>query len=151
AHRFNLQPPVLNAYRVVTVDGTFELEREDQIQISAGAAHKGAATLGRGHLKARVELGHVVLAQKAVGRLQAADPAQSQLLRQASLPSSEVTFRTAARLRRVSRNHLHSQLPQRSTHLRQAVGIDLASSFRGVPEMATAIAIQRAEHPLALD
>ena len=47
AHRFNLQPQVLNAHRVVSVHGTFELQREDQIQISAGAAHKRTATLRR--------------------------------------------------------------------------------------------------------
>ena len=40
AHRLNLQAQVLNAYRVVAVDGTFELQGEDQIEIFAGAAHK---------------------------------------------------------------------------------------------------------------
>ena len=52
AHRFNLQAQVLNAYRVVSVNRTFELQREDQIQISAGAAHKRSAPLRRRHLKA---------------------------------------------------------------------------------------------------
>jgi short subunit dehydrogenase len=61
-HRFNLQAQVLNAYRVVAVDGTLELQREDQIQISAGAAHKRTAALRRRHLKASIELGDVVLA-----------------------------------------------------------------------------------------
>ena len=28
-HPFNLQPQVLNAYRVVAIDGTFELQREN--------------------------------------------------------------------------------------------------------------------------
>lgn len=40
AHRFDLQAQILNAYRVVAVHGTFELQGEDQVQISAGAAHK---------------------------------------------------------------------------------------------------------------
>src|SRR6201997_324799 len=34
-HRFNLQAQVLNAYRVVAVDRTLELQREDQVEISA--------------------------------------------------------------------------------------------------------------------
>ena len=62
AHRFNLQSQILNAYRVVAIDGTFELQGEDQIQISAGAAHKSTATLRGRYLEATVELGDVVLA-----------------------------------------------------------------------------------------
>src|ERR1700745_2913904 len=81
AHRFNLQAQVLNAYRVVSVDGTFELQREDQVEISAGAAHKCTATLRRRHLKASVELLDIMLTQEAIGSLQAADSAQPQLLR----------------------------------------------------------------------
>ena len=61
AHRFNLQAQVLNAHRVVAVDRTLELQREDQIQISAGAANKGTAKLHCRHLKATIELGDVVL------------------------------------------------------------------------------------------
>ena len=75
AHRFKLQAQVLNAYRVVAVDGTFELQGEDQIQISAGAAHKRAAPLRRPHLKASIELGDVVFTQEAIGRFQTADSA----------------------------------------------------------------------------
>lgn len=74
-HRFNLQTQVLNAYRVVAVHGALELQREDQIQISAGTAHKCAATLRRRHLKASIELSHVVLAQKAIGLPQSANAA----------------------------------------------------------------------------
>src|SRR6201987_5461331 len=75
AHRFNLQAQILNVYRVVAVDGTFELQGEDQIQISAGTGYKRIATLCRRHLKASIELGDVVLAQEAIGRLHTTDSA----------------------------------------------------------------------------
>ena len=54
----------------------------------------------------------------------------------------------APRLRRVGRDHLHSQLAQRPPHLRQPVRIDLAARLRGEPEMAAPIAVQSAEQPL---
>src|ERR1700758_3825375 len=110
AHRFNLQPQVLDADRIVAVDGAFEWQGEDQVQISAGAAYKRTATLHCRHLKASVELGDVVLPQEAIGRLQAANSAQPQLLRQAPLPGAEVALRTTTCLWRVGRNHLHAQL-----------------------------------------
>src|SRR5262249_11442884 len=69
AYRFNLQPQVLNAYRVVAVHGTFELQRKNQIQIAAGATHERTATRRRRHLKASIELAHGVLTQKAIGCL----------------------------------------------------------------------------------
>src|SRR5262249_39934702 len=75
AHRFNLQTQVLYADGVVAVDGTFELQREDQIPISAGAAHKRTATLCRRDLEAPIELGDVVLAQETIGCLQTANAA----------------------------------------------------------------------------
>jgi hypothetical protein len=42
-------------------------------------------------LKAAIELGHVVFPQKPVRLLQASDAVQPQLLRQTSLPGSEVS------------------------------------------------------------
>lgn len=103
------------------------------------------ATLGSRYLKASVELGDVVLAHKAIGRLQTANAPQPQLLRQPSLPRSKVTFGTATRLPRIGGYHMHPQLAQPPAHLRQTVWIDLASSFRGKPKMATAIAAQSTE------
>src|SRR5262249_23934158 len=86
----NLQSTVLKAHRVVSVHGGFELQREDQVQISAGAAHKRTATRRSRHLKASLELANVVFAQKTIGCLQSADFAQPQLLRQTPLPGAEV-------------------------------------------------------------
>jgi len=77
AHRFNLQPQVLNANRIVAVDGTLELQRENQIQISVGAAHKGTASFPSRDLEVTVELGQVVLTQEVIGCLRAADSAQA--------------------------------------------------------------------------
>src|SRR5215472_7093501 len=151
AHWLDLQAQILNAHRVVAIHGTLELQCKDQIEVLAAASHKRTATLGSLHLKASIELSDIVFAQKAIGRLQTANSPQPQLLRQPSLPSAEITFGTAAGLRRIGGYHLHSQLAQRSTYLRQAVGIDLASRLRGEPEMAAAIAVQSTENALALD
>src|SRR5215469_3060867 len=73
ADPFNLQAQVLNTHRVVAVDRTLVLQREDQVQVSAAAAHKGTAPLRSRHLKASIEFAPVVLAQEAIGRLQSAD------------------------------------------------------------------------------
>src|SRR5512138_2884289 len=98
AYWLNLQAQVLDTYRVVAVDGSFELQRENQIQIFTRPGHKRCATLRRRHLKARLELGDVLLTQKAIGRLQTADSPQPQLLGQAALPGAEVAFRPTPRL-----------------------------------------------------
>src|SRR5215831_17866403 len=66
ADPFHLQAQVLNTHRVVPVDRTLVLQREDQVQVSAAAAHKGTAPLRSRHLKASIELAEVVLAQEAL-------------------------------------------------------------------------------------
>ena len=76
---------------------------------------------------------------------------QAQFLRQAILPSAEAAFTPPARLRRVGRDHLHSELFHRSADLRQPMRIDLLAGFAGDKEMAAAIAVQRAEQTFALD
>src|ERR1700758_1157975 len=63
-------------------------------QVSADA--KRAARLCRPHVKTAVELGHVLLQQKGIGRSQCRDPSQRQFLRQPALPGAEVAF-TASR------------------------------------------------------
>src|SRR5262245_43525564 len=98
ADLFHLQAQVLNTHRVVSVDRTLVLQREDQVQVSAAAAHKGTAPLRSRHLKASIELAEVVLAQEAIGRLQSADVSQPHFLRQASLPGREVALRTISGL-----------------------------------------------------
>jgi hypothetical protein len=77
------------------------MKREDQVQIlTARAGRKRAAALGSGNLEAAIELGDVVVAQKAVAAFDRGDAMQPQLLRQAPLPGPEVAFRTLTRLRR---------------------------------------------------
>ena len=80
-YRFDLQTEVLKADRVVPVHRALELQREDEIQISAAPGYKRAARLRRSHLKAAIELGDVVFSEKGIGPFQSADPMQSQLLR----------------------------------------------------------------------
>src|SRR5712671_5872781 len=150
-YRFNLQAEVLKADRVVPVHRALELQREDQIQIPAAPGYKGAARLRRPHLEAAVELGHVALLQKYIRRLPCRDSRQPQLLRQPALPGAETALAAPSCLRRVSRNHLYPQFAQRSSHLRQSMRIHFPAHLRRQPEMAPPIAVQCAEHALALD
>jgi hypothetical protein len=56
AHRFDLQAQIPHAGRVVPAHCALELQRENQIQISAVTRHKRAAWLRRPHLKTTIEL-----------------------------------------------------------------------------------------------
>src|SRR3974390_3145170 len=76
AYPFNLQAQVLNAHRVVLAHATWELQREDQVQISAGMAHKRTATFSSRNLEVAIELGDIVFAQEAVRGFQTMDSAQ---------------------------------------------------------------------------
>src|ERR1700739_3088446 len=111
AHLLDLQDQVLEADRVVSVDGALQLQREDQIQIPTPAGDKRSARLGRGNLKAPIELGDIFLAQKAVGFCHGAQTPQPELLREASLPGAEVALTTSPCLWGISRDHLHAQIP----------------------------------------
>jgi hypothetical protein len=75
----DLQSHVLEADRVVAPHGALELQRKDQIRIAPRAAGKGRAPLCCRVLEARVELGHVLLAQEAVGLFHTGDAVQPQL------------------------------------------------------------------------
>src|SRR3974390_1546950 len=123
----DLQAQVLHAHRVVATHRALIVQREDLLQVAPWTASEGRAPLRRPHLKALIELGDVVLAQKAIGLLHRGDPAQPQLLRQPSLPGPEVALRTAPRLRRIGGNHLNPQLAPRPPHLRPPMGIHLAT------------------------
>src|SRR5712692_1117332 len=105
--------------------------------VTTPAGHKSIPRLPGRDLKTAVELGDVIFPQKPVRRLQRPELAQPQLLRQAALPGREVALAAPARLRRVGRDHLHSQLVQRPPHLRAAMGVHLAPHLRRQPEMAS--------------
>src|SRR5664279_4638103 len=59
-HPLDLQTQLLKADRVVPVHGALKLQGKDQVQIFAGASHKGTAALRRRNLKAAIELVDVV-------------------------------------------------------------------------------------------
>src|SRR5208283_5915192 len=109
---------------------------------AARTGHERTAALRRRHLKAIIELADVVLPQKPVGLVHGRDRMQPQLLRQPSLPGAKAALATSPRLRRVGRDHLHSQLVQGASHLRQAMGIDLTAYLGRQPEMAATVAIE---------
>src|ERR1022692_2373957 len=127
-----LHHQVVKAYGVVRINGALESLRKDHFQIPVPAGYKRRTALSCRNRKTAVELGDVVLIEKVVGPLQSSDPAQAQLLRQPSLPGGEVAFRASPRLRRVGRDHMHSQLLHGAAHLRRALIIDLRSEERRV-------------------
>src|ERR1035437_2196013 len=144
----DLQDQVVKAYGVVPINCALESLREDHFQIPVPAGYERRSALRCRHREAAVELGDVVLVEKLVGPFQSSDPAQSQLLRQPSLPSREVAFRAAPRLRRVSRNHMHAKFLHGTSHLRGTLIIDLATALRRQPEMSPTVGIERTEQPL---
>ena len=56
-NRLDLQPQVLKAYGVVAIYRAFELQREDQVQVSVRAGYKRTAALRCCNLEATVEFG----------------------------------------------------------------------------------------------
>jgi hypothetical protein len=89
--RFDLQAEVLKAHGVVPIHRTLKLQAENEVQVLTSAGQKCRSPFRSAHLKAAIELGHVVFPQKPVRLLQASDAVQPQLLRQTSLPGSEVS------------------------------------------------------------
>ncbi len=77
------------------------------------------------------------------------DPRHPQLLRQPVLPRPEVPLRPPPRLRRVRRNRLNPQFLHRSPHLRRPALVHLPARCRRVEKVASPVAVQRAEQPLA--
>jgi hypothetical protein len=151
ANRLDLQLAIQKTNGVVAIHRALELQREDAVQIAGGAGDKGAAPLRGRDLKATIELGEVAFAEEAIRLLQRTASGQAQLLRQTPLPSCEVAFTAAARLRRVGRDHADTQFPQCPPYLGQLMRIDRLPRLRGQPEVAATIAVQGAEQTLALN
>ena len=79
------------------------MDRKNAVQMEMRDGDEGRTGLGCGNRKLPIELRNVG-PQEMVGFLDGANVAYSQLLRQSSLPSPEVRFTTAARLRRIGRD-----------------------------------------------
>ena len=80
AHRFDLQMQILKAHGIVAIHRALPLQAEDIVQIGSPARHKRTPGLLRLHLKTTIELGHVMLAQEAIGSVQGGAPRQPQFL-----------------------------------------------------------------------
>src|ERR1017187_2317689 len=143
-----LHNQVVKACGVVLINCALESLRKNHFQIPVPAGYKRRSALCCRNRKTAVELGDVVLIEKVVGRFQSSDPAQSQLLRQSSLPGGEVAFRASPRLRRIGRDHMHSQFLHGTAHLRGTLIIDLAAALWRQPEMGSTVGIQRTEQSL---
>src|SRR5450631_4279503 len=144
----DLHDQVVKVHGVVSINGALESLCEYHLQVPVPAGYERRTQLRCRHREAPVELGDVVLVEKLVGPFQSSDPAQSQLLRQASLPGREVPFRAAPRLRRVGRNHMHAEFLHGTADLRGTLIIDLATALRRQPEMGPTVGIERTEQPL---
>src|ERR1035441_7327533 len=120
----DLHDQIVKAHGVVVVDCALVSLREDQLQVPVPAGYERGTSLRCRNGKAAVELGDVVVIKKPVGSFQCSNPAQAQLLGKSSLPGGEVAFRAAPRLRRVSRNHMHSQFLHGAGYLRGTLIID---------------------------
>ena len=142
----DLQHATLQAHRRVSVHHPFVLPSEDPVPIGSPAGHQRRTLLGRPDRKTAVELPDVLLPQKLIGCLHGGDPVQAQLLGQLSLPGAEVALASAAGLRRIGRDHLDAQLPQRAAHRGQPLPVHDLPSLRRQKEMAGPAAVQRAEH-----
>jgi hypothetical protein len=90
----------------------------------------------------------VNLAQPAVGRLHRADPGHRKLLRQPVLQGAERAFRSAAGLRRISRDVLDAELIERAAELRQHRLRHPSASFRRLEVVAAAVGVERAEQTM---
>ena len=64
----DLQDQIVKADDISPVHGSFELLREDQVQVPARAGQEGRALLRGRDSELAVELGHIVLGEKCVGR-----------------------------------------------------------------------------------
>src|ERR1039458_6148865 len=151
ARGFDLQRLSSDYHRVIPAHHPLLLYRKQNIQILPLAPQKRAARLQSRHLESLIELGHVLSLEKNIGLLQRANTAQTQLLRQASLPSSKAPLRTPPRLRRVGRYHPNPQFLQSPSHLRQPFQIHLPTRSRRPKEVTGAVAVQGAENPFLLD
>src|SRR5674476_679816 len=147
----DLPPAVSDGHGVVLFHHALRLYREDPVQVAPTGAPERRAFLRSHHLELAVELPDVPLPQKGVGAFHGTDPRQSEFLRQPPLPGSKTPLRPPARLRRIRRNHLHSQRLHGPSNLRQAVIIHLFALLHGDEEMAPPVAVQGAEQTLVFD
>src|SRR5205085_11904635 len=86
--------------------------------------------------------------EEAVGSVERRDLFKAQLLQQSPLPSAEASLATASGLRRVSRDELDVQLPERATHLRQRLPVHRLPRLRRQEEVARPVTVERAEESL---
>src|SRR5579862_3965634 len=103
---FNLEDTIVQRYGVVWIHGAFVLDGKDPVQILTPRAYEGVAFTGRHNRESAVEFRLVLLTEKEVCLLHRGDLAQSQLLRQTTLPRAITPLHPPARLRRVCRDHL---------------------------------------------
>ena len=121
---------------------------EDRARHKRGCPDWVAGTLGTSGSSLRCN----ARAEKRLASSTPGDWAQTQLLRQASLPGAKPPLATPPRLRRVSRDHLNPQPLQRPPHLGSVVRGLTGPPAAGVGEkVARPIAVKRAESSLPFD
>lgn len=102
----DLKDPVLIGDGVVLVDGSFGLNREDEIEVQMGWNRDESGTfLLRGFCKSFVKIGDEIILEKAVGRFECFDAVKSELVGKPSLKSLVHPFTSAPGLGRVGWDH----------------------------------------------
>src|SRR5215472_10802868 len=137
----NLEEGVHQTNRIVAVDRAFVLNREDAIQVQRAGWNKGCTGLSGRLREAGIELVQINVSQKRICRIDGRDVADTQFLRQASLPGSKIPFSSSSRLRRVSRDHLNAQLFHGPSNLRQLALIHELLFSRRKEKVPSAVAV----------
>lgn len=107
----DLKDPVLIGNGVVLVDGSFGLNREDEIEVQMCWNRDESGTfLFGGFCKSFVEIGDEMIFEKAVGRFDCFDAVKSELVGKPALKSLVHPFTSAPGLRRVGWDHSDSEV-----------------------------------------
>ena len=142
----------LVAHRVVVPHNPLLLHAQDvRKRPRARPRHERRTLAFRRNRKPRVVRRHKRIPQKAVRRHHILDPGKAQFLRQTLLQRPEHALRPAPRLRRVGRDQIDAQLPERPTDLRRLLLVHLPPGLRRAPVVAPAIRIKRAEQAMRLN
>src|SRR3981081_497583 len=128
---------ILIRYAIVVPHNTVFLDAQSLDEVQTSRDHECTALLLGLRREPRVMHRYISVAQPGVGCFNCRDPGQRQFLRHAPLQGPEQTFRPAARLGRIRRDMLDTQLRQRTPNLRRLLAIYLAASFRCVKVMTS--------------
>src|SRR5262245_12591987 len=143
ARRRNLQNTVSKLDRIVSRHDAFVVDRENPIEIQMRHRHKGSPGLRRFHGELFVKFRDVLAAQQMIRLIGGLDIADPRRLRQSTLPGSTVPFTSTARLRRISRYGINTDILESATDFGVLARIDRLAGLRCAEEMAGSVTVER--------